>query len=97
MAQPYGKYNAPAVSRLPALQDPGSDFVASVETYMENYMKYYGRKITTSKLRNFLSLVMDVYNTEILRTEETICEDSVTKLQMARIRMVYECGRDKVV
>ena len=58
-------------------------------------MKEQYRKITTSKLRNILSLLLDVYNTEMLRTEETICPDSQVKLQMARIRIAYECGRDR--
>lgn len=53
------------------------------------------KKITTSKLRNILSLLMDVYNTETLRTEETLCPESITALQLARIRIAYECGRDR--
>ena len=63
--------------------------------FAENLMGDCYRKITTSKLRNLLSLLMDVYNTESLRTEETISPESAVKLQMARIRMAYECGRDR--
>ena len=58
-------------------------------------MKTRFRQITTSKLRNILSLLMDVYNTEILRTEAELSEESQVKLQMARIRIAYECGRDR--
>ena len=53
------------------------------------------KKITTSKLRNILSLLTDVYNTETLRTEEALCPESITALQLARIRIAYECGRDR--
>lgn len=62
--------------------------------FAEKLMERKSRDITTSKLRNILSLLMDVYNTEMLRTDGTVCQDSVVKLQMARIRMAYECGRD---
>lgn len=82
--------------------NPQRDTPAQVPAFPEAYvdfserlMKEKYRTITTSKLRNILSLLMDVYNTEMLRTEETICEDSVVKLQMARIRIAYECGRDR--
>lgn len=72
------------------------------EPFPENYvdvaetlMQSMSRSITTSKLRNILSMLMDVYNVEVLRTEEAITRDSEVKLQMARIRIAYECGRDR--
>lgn len=71
------------------------DFPKDYVDFAENLMKTLYRQITTSKLRNILSLLMDVYNTEILRTEATLLEESVVKLQMARIRIAYECGRDR--
>lgn len=55
------------------------------------------RAITTSKLRNLFSLISDIYNEENLRTEETLMPESVTALQMARIRFVYEAGREENV
>ena len=54
-------------------------------------------QITTSKIRNLLSLVMEIYNTEHRRLEETLLEESRLQLQMARVRMVYEAGRDDSV
>ena len=57
-------------------------------------MRTNTRNITTSKLRNILSLLMDAYNTESLRTADTITEEDAVRLQMARIRLAYECGRD---
>lgn len=62
--------------------------------FAENLMQKMSKSITTSKLRNILSMLMDVYNVEVLRTEENITRDSEVKLQMARIRIAYECGRD---
>lgn len=82
----YPQREAPA--QVPDFPDDYVDFA-------EKLMKDKYRIITTSKLRNILSLLMDVYNMEMLRTEDTICQDSVVKLQMARIRIAYECGRDR--
>lgn len=62
--------------------------------FAEKLMQKNSKCITTSKLRNILSMLMDVYNVEVLRTEDTITRDSEVKLQMARIRIAYECGRD---
>lgn len=74
---------------------PVPDFPENYVDFAEKLMERNHKMITTSKLRNFLSLLMDVYNTENLRTEETICPESQVKLQMARIRIAYECGRDE--
>ena len=53
--------------------------------------------ITTSKIRNLLSLVMDIYNVENLRGEQTLLEKSIQDITMARVRMVYEAGREQAV
>lgn len=74
---------------------PAPDFPEAYVDCAEKLMKEHYRKITTSKLRNILSLLTDVYNTEMLSTAETIRPDSQVKLQMARIRIAYECGRDR--
>ena len=71
---------------------PG-DYVEFADTLIQQQCK----NITTSKLRKILSLFMDVYNTETLRTDEAIAQENVTRLQLAKIRLVYECGREKEV
>ena len=53
--------------------------------------------ITTSKIRKLLGLVIDIYNAEHRRTEETLLEKSVLAVQMARVHIVYEAGRDAAV
>lgn len=73
---------------------PAAPFPKDYVDAAEKLMKDSYRFITTSKLRNILSLLMDAYNTESLRTADTIAEESTVKLQMARIRLAYECGRD---
>lgn len=53
--------------------------------------------ITTSKIRNLLSLISDIYNVENIRTGNNITKESEAGLTRLRIRMVYEAGRDKAV
>lgn len=53
-----------------------------------------GTTITTSKIRNLLSLVTDIYNDESIRTEDKLKPDSVVKLNLMRVRVAYEYGRD---
>lgn len=56
-----------------------------------------GVKLTTSKIRNILSRVSDIYNVEVERTAETLLPESVSSLQMTRVRIAYECGRENTV
>lgn len=79
--------------RYPQTQQ-AEPFPENYVDFAETLMQTSFRSITTSKLRNILSMLMDVYNVEVLRTEEAITRDSEVKLQMARIRIAYECGRD---
>mgnify|MGYP000350559237 CR=1 FL=1 len=66
------------------------DYIQKAETIM----KEISRSITTSKIRGFLSLVSKVYNVESVRTEDTLLPESMDTIQMMRIRIVYEAGRD---
>ena len=53
-----------------------------------------GTTVTTSKIRNLLSLVTDIYNDESIRTKDKLKPDSVVKLNLMRVRVAYEYGRD---
>lgn len=76
-----------------------ADYVDFADEVVANYLRTvkYFNQISTSKLRNILGMLMDVYNIEKLRVDPLICEESVVKLQVARIRLAYECGRDSNV
>ncbi|HIS92897.1 MAG TPA: type III-A CRISPR-associated protein Csm2 [Candidatus Alectryocaccomicrobium excrementavium] len=80
-----------------------ANFVDEAQAVMNRIAKYspdkngqdrWTFKITTSKIRKLLSLVMDIYNAECRRTEETLLEKSALAVQMARAHIVYEAGRD---
>lgn len=61
----------------------------------EDVMIKVSRKITTSKLRGIYSLVSKIYNVENIRTENDLLPESMDTIQMIRIRIVYEAGRDE--
>ena len=72
------------------------DYVDEAERIMRSLMSQ-PKKVTTSKIRNLLSLVTDIYNTENIRTEEKLLPESIVKLNLMRVRVDYECGRDDTV
>lgn len=62
----------------------------------ENVIKK-GHKISTSKIRSILSLVSDIYNDENIRTEAALLKSSKERIQLMRVRILYEAGRDSNV
>lgn len=73
-----------------------ADYVDKAEEVMRK-LSTERSKITTSKIRNILSLVSDIYNAENLRNEPDLLPESRTALTMMRIRVVYESGREEAV
>lgn len=53
--------------------------------------------LTTSKIRNLLSMTADIYNDVINSKEEVLTKDILDRLQYLRVRLVYEAGREKTV
>lgn len=72
------------------------DYVDEAERIMRSLMSG-GKTVTTSKIRNLLSLVTDIFNTENIRTDEKLLPESIVKLNLMRVRVAYECGRDDTV
>lgn len=92
------KQNAPLPDPVKAAPLP-KDYVQAAEDVMRslfqaNQAKRANRtQVTTSKLRGFLTLVSDIYNTESLRTEAELTDESKLKLMRLRARIVYDAGR----
>ena len=85
----YNHYQNSA-PRVITPKDLPEDFVDVAEKHMNQCY----RSITTSKIRNMLSLVIDCYQAESRRTDENITPESADALTNMRIRVVYEMGRD---
>lgn len=75
-----------------------ADYVkAAEETIYIVYSSSYA-KITTSKIRNILTIVNDIYNKEYSRMDrKDLLADSMAAIQLLRIRLVYESGREPSV
>lgn len=72
------------------------DYVDAAERVMRALFANRSR-ITTTKMRGFLTLVNDIYNVENLRTEAKLSAESKLKLMRLRVRMVYDAGRERDV
>jgi len=84
-------YNTPAPAPAKAQPVP-VDYVDAAEQVILQLDKK--NAITNTKLRNLYSLITDISNAENMRAEKTLLPESQTKLMMARVRMVYEAGRE---
>ena len=54
-------------------------------------------QITTSKIRNILSMAADIYNTVLQNIKEELSDEIVSRIDYLRVRMIYECGREQSV
>ena len=57
----------------------------------------YRISLTTSKIRNILSLVTGIYNQVIHETNDGLSEEIWEEIQYLRLRIVYEAARDQDV
>lgn len=53
--------------------------------------------VTTSKLRNLLSMASDIYNEVVNQGEERLSEDICSRIEYLRVRFLYEAGREDSV
>ena len=63
----------------------------------EKLMAELAGRISTSKIRRLYSMVTEIYNQEILSTEERLSPESTAAIGMMRVRFAYEAGRDEKV
>lgn len=87
----YKRSARPPKRQIPVLEELPEDYVGAAEKIMHDHWDI----ITTSKIRNILSMVNDIYNVESVRTEENLTKESMSKIQQLRVRLIYECGRDE--
>lgn len=53
--------------------------------------------VTTSKLRNLLSMSADIYNEVVNQKEDQLSEDICARIEYLRVRFLYEAGREDAV
>lgn len=54
-------------------------------------------KITTSKIRNILSMAVDIYDKVLQNREDVLSDEILSRIEYLRVRMIYECGREQSV
>lgn len=72
--------------------------VSKQEDYVdkaERVMKYLSRIITTSKIRDLMAQVNELYNDIILEPNEILDKKYVEAIKHLRVKMIYDAGRDK--
>lgn len=53
--------------------------------------------VTTSKIRNLLSMVADIYNDVLNTKEEKLNNDLIGRINYMKLRFYYEAGREEKV
>ena len=51
--------------------------------------------VTTSKIRNLLSMIAEIYNDVMNDTNEKLSEDICERIEYLKIRFIYEAGREE--
>lgn len=51
-------------------------------------------KLTTSKIRNILMMVTDLYNDALRNKDDKLSSDIVSSVKYMKMRLIYEIGRD---
>ena len=53
--------------------------------------------VTTSKIRNILSMAADIYDHVLQNKDDYLSEEIVSRIEYLRVRIIYECGREPKV
>jgi len=52
------------------------------------------RNFTTSKIRNILGMVSEIYNDVMMEKSEELTPELQSRIEYMKVRLVYECGRE---
>lgn len=74
------------------------NYVQEAKWVIEHIKNYSGKPaLTTSKIRSILAKLSDIYNQIINNTDEKLSEEINSQIEYLKVRIVYECGREKLV
>lgn len=76
------------------------DMAEKVIIRLKNKKDRKGRNIpmvTTSKLRNLLTMTADIHNEVMSQTEEKLEDHITSRIEYLRVRFLYEAGREDSV
>lgn len=75
----------------------GKDYTTHAERVIKDLKSSMGRRFndfTTSKIRNILSMVSDIYNDVVAGHDNILSEELQSRIEYLKVRLVYECGRE---
>ena len=79
-----------------------SNYVETAEKVIKSMIekdKWGNEKIalSTSKIRNILSMISGLYNDVVMLTEDKLSAEFVSRIKYIKMRFAYEAGREKTV
>lgn len=76
------------------LQDNYASQAEQVITGLKQDRSFDYRNFTTSKIRNILAMVSEIYNDVLMEKGDTLSRDLQGRIEYMKVRLVYECGRE---
>ncbi len=73
------------------------DYPAQADRIIQEYKQEMGRnynQFTTSKIRNILAKVSEIYNDVSISQNDFLDSDIQNRIAYLKIRLIYECGRE---
>ena len=71
------------------------NYVGEAEKVIRNLLdKNRGRILTTSKIRNILSMISDIYNDVRYLSGENLNAEILGRIQYLKVHIIYEAGRE---
>jgi len=78
--------------------DQAESVIEKLTTRFEKNGKWIQPQIvTTSKIRNILSMSADIYDKVLQNKEELLGDEIISRIEYLRVRIIYECGREHKV
>jgi CRISPR-associated protein Csm2 len=75
-----------------------SDYTAKAEKVILELRKdRYYHNFTTSKIRNILSMVNEIYNDVLGEKDDSLPTAIQDRIMHLKVRLIYECGRERMV
>lgn len=68
-----------------------------IEPYGDNKNLIKLKIVSTSKIRNILSMAADIYDLVLKCQTDKLSDELVSRIEYLRVRMIYECGREEKV
>ena len=92
-------YTKPSTKPVKEISLTPENYVDQAEDVIANRLEKKGNNflLTTSKIRNILSMVTELYDDVIHYPEDKMSADIVERIQYLRLRIAYEAGREASV